>query len=58
MTKEQLIRTLNEIPSGDCEHAHGQADAALLLYFKTNGMPDVEQAYDALVDRCKWWACA
>lgn len=54
MTAEEAVGILDSIPSGDPEGAHGEADNVLLAV----AGPDVRAAYQRLVRRCAWWACA
>lgn len=57
MTKNQatkMLRHLADNPGGDPEHVHSAADAILLDYVPE----DVRDAYQAVVDSCKWWAFA
>jgi hypothetical protein len=39
---------------GDPEDFHGQADEILLALVD----PNVRRAYEALIERCSWWAFA
>jgi len=55
ITTPLVVAALDAIdPAGDPEHAHGEADKILLVALG----PDVEAAYDRLVARAPWWACA
>ncbi len=58
MTLEQAVQDLNAIDGGDPERAHSTADDVLLRYLRANGGAALADAYDAVVDRCGWWACA
>jgi hypothetical protein len=50
----EAIAQLDSIGGGDPEGAHGEADHVLLVLVD----PDVAAAYQRLVGRCRWWACA
>jgi hypothetical protein len=48
------VATLDTIGSDDPEGAHCEADNLLLSLVH----PDIAAAYERLVQRCRWWACA
>ncbi len=54
----EAVRKLDAIDERDPEDAHSTADRVLLDCLKELGAAEVEDAYDRLVDRCRWWACA
>ncbi len=48
------ITRLNSIDHGDPEEAHSEADEIILSLVSI----EVAAAYQALVERCAWWATA
>lgn len=54
MSRTQAIQALDELDITDPEHAHYEADEILL---KVCG-PEIRAAYESVVERCAWWACA
>ncbi|HVJ71631.1 MAG TPA: hypothetical protein VM531_09025 [Sphingomicrobium sp.] len=51
---KEAVKRLDALTGGDPEAAHGAADEILL-----ETVPEeVKKAYDRLVARCGWWACA
>lgn len=50
MTREELIKALYEIPSGDPERDHGMADDLLLKYIND---AEIEIAFESIP---KWYA--
>ena len=54
LTVEKAIAALDAIDESDCEMAHSQADDILRAMVP----PEVEDAYERVIARCRWWACA
>jgi len=50
----EIVASLDAIGDGDPEAAHSEADALLLEAVPT----EVAQAYERVIDRQAWWACA
>lgn len=48
------VQRLDAMQTSDSEAAHSDADKILLELAGS----DVRAAYERLVDRCVWWACA
>ena len=55
MTKEEAVRQLNEIDSGDRELAHGIADGILLEFLAENGFKEISDAWDSACGRVGFW---
>lgn len=54
MNAAELVAALDAIDNSDLETAHKEADSVLLDSLP----PEVGEAYERLVDRCRWWAHA
>lgn len=54
MNTEDAVAMLDALGGNDPEIAHGEADRVLLAV----APQDVREAYERLVARCRWWACA
>jgi hypothetical protein len=54
----ELVRAMNDINAGDPEMAHGDADDILVTALNHCGYERLTTAYDELIARCAWWACA
>lgn len=54
MNTREAIERLDATSGGDPEGAHSDADDVLLALVD----PEVAEAYERLVGRCRWWACA
>lgn len=54
MTFSEAVAALDAIDASDPETAHIKADEILLALLPNR----VTRAYDELVGRCDWWACA
>ncbi len=58
MTNAEAIALLDALNCDDCERAHSNADSYVLSYLLDNGGKDIVEAYQRVIDRCSWWACA
>jgi hypothetical protein len=54
MTVEEAVAALDALNASDAEVAHSAVDDILLELVP----PEVKAAYDRLVARAPWWACA
>lgn len=54
MTDDEAVAALDAVLGGDPEGAHGMADDILLALAPES----VRSAYERVMDRCAWWACA
>jgi hypothetical protein len=53
-TEQVVVAHLNGLNTDDPERAHATADADLLHAVH----PEVAAAYQRVVERTRWWACA
>jgi hypothetical protein len=54
LEEASITAALDAIPGGDPEVAHSMADKILL-----SAVPaDIREAYQRVVERADWWACA
>ena len=58
MKTKMAVAMLDQLETVDPEKAHTAADDILLDWARANGGRDVAAAYDAVVERSGWWACA
>lgn len=52
------VEVLNSISGDDPEDAHATADDALLEFLGVMGYEEIVHAYNDVISRCNWWACA
>jgi len=58
MNAKLAVALLDQLDMREPECAHGEADDILLDWARDNGGKEVAKAYDAVVNRAPWWACA
>lgn len=58
MTPDTAVEELDDLDHNDPDSAHSRADSILLELLRDEGYDDVVDAYEALVERCGWWATA
>ena len=58
MTIDEAIAKLDALSGDDPRAAHSDADSIVLDYLVANGAVGIADAYDRVVKRCRWWACA
>ena len=56
--RRKAIERLDAIDGSDPEMAHAVADLTLIAYLEQIGHGEVVEAYNRVIDRCSWWACA
>lgn len=54
MNTEDAVTMLDALGDDDPEASHAEADRILLAV----APQQVREAYERLVARCRWWACA
>ena len=54
----EAVAALDAINATDAETAHEDADRIILNLLGRLGAEEAVRAYDRLVDRAPWWACA
>lgn len=55
---KEIALALDSINTADPESAHAEADELLQTFIKVMGYEEVVHAYQRVIKRCDWWACA